>query len=350
MVKKLKFTFRKGFKILLFCLFVYVFLLIITPFNSFLRNRSISNQINYLSGILDEGYDDELQNRFPEGKIFSNALLALSIIEHSSKPGISAEISSSRIDHCINRLISSEAEDHFTKDMDPSYGMFYNSWTLLVLSEYEKSPIFEHSSIKSIVKSQRSLIEDRLKGAQKNQVRILDTYRGAKWPADNLVGVIAMNDIELKRQWTNTIIESSQHKSGLISHSGSAKSIVRGSSSALITYALHKIGYQEIQEYNNRYNGLLVDEYMGVQLVKENENGKGGSDIDSGPVVFGYGASATIMNIKTQASLGFKPKAKNTWALMNLVGIPINCFGKKYFIFKKEPMFDLFMLWSGVEL
>ena len=43
-----------------------------------------------------------------------------------------------------------------------------------------------------------------------------------------------------------------------------------------------------------------------------------GEDVDSGPIVFGYGASATIMNIKAQAVLGV-PKAKNTWALINLL-------------------------------
>lgn len=74
-----------------------------------------------------------------------------------------------------------------------------------------------------------------------------------------------------------------------------------------------------------------------------------GEDVDSGPIVFGYGASATIMNIKAQAVLGV-PKAKNTWALINLIGIPINMGYKKFYIFKQEPMLDLFMLWGSVSL
>ena len=72
-------------------------------------------------------------------------------------------------------------------------------------------------------------------------------------------------------------------------------------------------------------------------------------DVDSGPVVFGYGASATVMNIKTQASRG-NPKAKSTFAAMNLLGLPIHLFNKKYYLLKKEPMYDLFMLWGLVEL
>ena len=72
-------------------------------------------------------------------------------------------------------------------------------------------------------------------------------------------------------------------------------------------------------------------------------------DVDSGPVVLGYGASATIMNIKAQASLK-SSKAKRTWAAMNIIGLPVNIFNRKFYIFKKEPMLDLFMLWGSVEL
>jgi len=71
--------------------------------------------------------------------------------------------------------------------------------------------------------------------------------------------------------------------------------------------------------------------------------------MDSGPVVFGYGSSATIMNIKTQASLSNR-KSKITWAVMNTIAIPINIFKKKFYLLKKEPMLDLFMLWGSTEL
>ena len=72
-------------------------------------------------------------------------------------------------------------------------------------------------------------------------------------------------------------------------------------------------------------------------------------DIDSGPVIFGHGTSATVMTVKTQASLGMI-NGKHSWAFMNLIGIPINLFGKKYYLLQQEPMLDLFLLWSAVEL
>ncbi len=107
--------------------------------------------------------------------------------------------------------------------------------------------------------------------------------------------------------------------------------------------------YNHIEEYNNDFKKIFIDDYCGVQLVKENEDGSDNMDVDSGPVVFGYGASATIMNIKTQASMK-DSNSKRTWAVMNTISIPINIFGSKYYLFKKEPMFDIFMLWGCVEL
>lgn len=103
------------------------------------------------------------------------------------------------------------------------------------------------------------------------------------------------------------------------------------------------------KEYNNQFKKTFVSSFFGVQLVKENEDGSNKMDVDSGPVLFGYGASATIMNIKTQASFG-SSKAKITWAVMNMISLPFNFFDSKFYLLKQEPMFDLFMLWGCVEL
>ena len=114
----------------------------------------------------------------------------------------------------------------------------------------------------------------------------------------------------------------------------------------MITFCLSEAKYSNIEEYSSQFANLFADSYLGVQLIKENEDGSNNMDVDSGPVIFGYGSSATIMNIKTQASLG-NSSSKYTYALMNLISLPVNIFKKKYHILKKEPMLDLFMLWGS---
>ena len=340
---------KKTLKYLGILITAYSFLCLITPFNKYLRNRSIRNQINYLSQILDKGYDDNLQRRFPEGKLFSNALLALSTIEYCDKNGKAHEKYARIVDNCINRIQSKEALGIFNPNMEPKYGMFFNGWSNYVYSTYKKSSLFKFSKIQNSVIEQSDIIESRLTSTQNDSLRLLDTYAKSNWPADNLIGIISLSNDELRKNWIEKILEASKHKSGLIHHAGSNPLELRGSSSAMITFCLGEAKYHNIEEYSSQFEELFADNYLGIQLIKENEDGSNKMDVDSGPVIFGYGSSATIMNIKTQASLG-NSNSKYTYALMNLISLPVNIFQKKYHILKKEPMLDLFMLWGSTEM
>lgn len=343
-MKKIKFF----FKYLIFIILAYFVICFTTPFNKSLRNRSIENQINYLSQILDQGYDDQLQSRYPEGRVFSNALLALSIIEHCNKTdNVSSEYSKT-VDKCIQRILSENSLKNFHSHINPPYGMFYNGWVNHVLVSYTKSSLFHFSEIQKEILASSQTIESRLIAAQKDGIKLLDSYAGSHWPADNLIGIVSFQDSSLKHLWLEKIFSQSAHPTKLIHHAGDNPSIIRGSSSALMTYCLGKIPYPNLIQYNDTYKETFVDQYFGIQLVKENENGFNDSDYDSGPVIYGYGAAATIMNMKTQASLGNK-NSEITWAFFNTISFPINLIQSKYYLFQQEPMFDLFMLWTAVE-
>ncbi len=320
-----------------------------TPFNSTLRKRSIQNQINYLSNLIDRGYDDQLQRRFPEGKLFSNALLALSTIEYCNKTNKIDPQYSKIVDNCIARIQSKKSVEIFDQNLNPEYGMFYLGWSNLVYSTYLQSDLIAYSEIPDEVFTTSQEITHLLSQIQSDSLQILNTYAESNWPADNLVGILSIKDNRLQRQWTDLILQTSEHNSGLIHHVGGQPQHIRGSSTALITYCLSKMGYKEIRSYNESFHDQLIDKYLGIELVKEYHNGLNNMDVDSGPIIAGYGASATIMNIKTQASLD-NPNAKITWAAMNAISLPINICGSKYLILKQEPMLDLFMLWASTEL
>lgn len=340
---------KKFFKYFGTVILIYTLLCLITPHNKFLRTRSIDNQINYLSKIIDKGYDNELQRRFPEGKIFSNCLLALSTIEFCDRNEKASEKYAKIVDRCIQRIQSKKALSIFSANMKPAYGMFYNGWANFVYTSYQESKLFKFSEIADEIIQESNKIQEQLIETQDDSLRILDTYIGSNWPGDNLIGILSLSDDSLKDKWIEKLIETSNHQSGLINHAGSNLSAIRGSSSALVTYCLSKLQYEYREAYNDKFTDVFVDNYLGIQLVKENEDGSNDMDFDSGPVVFGYGASATIMNIKTQASFGNR-KARTTWGAMNLISLPMNIFAKKYYLFQQEPMLDLFMLWGSTEL
>jgi len=340
---------KKLLKYASYGLLLYFLTCVITPFNKALRNRSINNQIEYLDQILRKGYDDQLQNRFPEGKLFSNALFSLSILKYCEDNRTHDLKYSKIIDLNIERILSEQAKSHFNVNMNPSHGMFYTGWTNYVLKEYMNNPLFQFSKSKKEIKDYSKILETEILNIQRDSLQILDSYLEANWPADNLVGIASLNEKTVQKEWLELLLKTTEHPSELIHHSGSQPYEIRGSSQALMTFCLSEIRDEKVKSYNEHFKKIFVDEYLGVQLVKENEDGSNEMDYDSGPVVLGYGASATIMNIKTQASLG-DGKSKRTWSLMNCISLPINLFGKKYYLFQQEPMFDIFMLWASVEL
>jgi len=345
----LKVDAKRLLRYFLFIIVGYVIICLATPYNKTLRNRAIKNQIHYLSQLIGHGYDDKLQRQFPEGKLFSNAILALSTIEYCEKYRINDSQYAQVVDYCIIRMLSAKAKRIFSPNSKPAYGMFYNGWTNYVLKSYQKSKLFDLSKIREQVKNNSATMEERLDSAQSDTISVLETYTEANWPADNLIGIISLDESPLRKQWISKIFQTATHPSGLIHHAGSDTEEIRGSSSAMITFCLSEIGYSDLEIYSATYKDIFIDNYLGILLVKENVDGSNNMDVDSGPVVFGYGASATVMNIKTQASMN-NPRAKSTFAGINILGLPINMLGKKYYLFKKEPMYDLFMLWGLVEL
>lgn len=331
-------------------IFLYITISISSVYVGFLKKRNIKNQISYLDNILSNGYDDELQLRYPEGKIFSNALLALSIIDNSNNTLTSHLEYAKIVDNCLERLLTESAQQPFSKEMVPRYGAFYNGWINFTLSKYIKSDLFELSANKNEFLNSHQKISEEIIKAHGDSIKILDTYPGVYWPADNLVGIISVNDETLKDKWVDKLYEECTTESKLLHHTGYNTSEVRGSSQALLLYLLSEYDIEKASVDNRLFKNILVDNYIGIELVKEFTKGRGiYPDVDSGPVLLGYGAVGTVMNVKLQAKLN-NSKSKATWAFLNTISLPINLFGQKYYLLKKEPMFDIFMLWCSVEL
>ena len=337
------------FKIIISILLSYIVLALITPYIPLLRKRSIENQINYIEKRLQSGDDNLLQRRYPEGKVFSNAIFALSTIQYfdSSSDTEAAKI----IDNCIKRLLSERSKRVFDPTLNPKLGAFYNGWINLVLKEYIASSIFSQSAIQDIIIKQHRELSSNILHSVSDSLRYIETYTGGIWPADNLVCIASLdtNLDSLKKEWVHVLFEKTTTPSGLLHHVNSRPNEIRGSSQSLSIYFLNKVDPEIAIKKNEQFNDLLIDKILGIQFVREYKPpSQRGFDIDSGPILFNYGSVATIMNTKAQASLN--NDSRFTWAFLNLLGIPSNYLWEKNYLFKKELMFDIFMLWCSVEL
>jgi len=340
---------KKALKIVSCLILFYICFTLITPFNSTLKSRSINNQINYIHKRLEKGDDNVLQRRYPEGKIFSNAIFALSAIQHFEK--YPNEKSIIIIDNCIKRLLSEQSKRMFDDSLNPKFGAFYNGWINIVLKEYKYSSLFQKTNIQDLVNQEYHNLSNRIINSVSDSLRYIETYSGAIWPADNLVCISSLNNEldSFKKEWVDTLLERTKTSSGLFHHVGSKQKEIRGSSQALSLYFLNQVNPRMASKKNEIFKKILVRDILGIQVVCEHvQPSKRRDDIDSGPILFTYGSVATIMNVKTQSSL--MQDSRLTWGFLNLLGVPIHTLQYKYYLFKQELMFDIFMLWCCVEI
>jgi len=316
----------------------------LTPQFDFLLKRSIKNQISYLEDKFEKRLGNQLQKQYPEGELFSNLIFALSIIEYSEyKNGLSPEI----VEKLIFTSVSDEAKLNYRKNLPLPYGAFYNGWINYTLKKYIESDLIKNSINKERVFELYQEISDRIVLSQSESVQLLETYPNSIWPADNMVCIASLDKTHehLKREWLTKIRQ--QSKDTLINHYGRNLGEIRGSSQALINYFLIEIDSTSAKNAHQEYKERFEDRILGISFIKEYESYENAPDIDSGPIILGYGSVSTIMNSKLKSRLKEKGYA-TTFGFLNTLGLPINLFGKKYYLFGQEPMFDIFMLWNSV--
>ena len=96
---------------------LYMVLALNTPYSSYLVHRSVQNQIVYLQNKFIQREDLVLQDKYPEGLVFSNALFALSLIEEVNNDPIANHKLNPMIDACILRLVCEEATSNFNENL-----------------------------------------------------------------------------------------------------------------------------------------------------------------------------------------------------------------------------------------
>jgi hypothetical protein len=315
------------------------------PQSNYLLNKSIKNQIAYLQEEFDNNLGAAMQKKYPEGQLFSCLLFALSLIEYSE---FNKEyVTSDQVEKLILNTTTQKSRDNFEDDLALKYGAFYNGWINYTLKKYTSSELYKTSKQKEKIEAIKKKFTSRIINSQIDSIKLQETYSNAIWPADNLVCIASLDNqySEIRKAWLEKILSSS--KDNLINHYSGNKEEIRGSSQALINYFLIEIDGALAKKSYLEYKTRFQKEYFGIMLVREFEDGLESVDIDSGPIVFGIGSVATIMNNKLGERLNEK-NTKNTLGFLNLIGLPVNLFGKKRYLFGIEPMYDIFLLWSSV--
>jgi len=238
------------------------------------------------------------------------------------------------------------------------YGAFYMGWSSYVLGrKLSLEPVAQRS--KSEVKLfnyQCKVIASALKAHFYPA-----SYRGHAWPADAFVCLasLSLHDKLFATQYSHAIADWVFHAKanvdsvGLIPHavyasSGRPLQSSRGSSLSLMLIFLKSIDKDFALQQFKLYQKYFVDTRLGLQGIREYRSGDYGiGDVDSGPVIFQMGASATIVGMGTNALYDEHKTSSTIRNSVEAFGLPIeNSREEKCYLFGALPIADGFIAWA----
>jgi hypothetical protein len=317
-------------------------------------------QLRFLDEAIASGAAQKMQRFYPEGFVFLQALYGLSWAELARSPAASEALREEALRKARGALQEIESEQGravFSQKLDPPYGIFHSGWSAWLRG------VILHAAGPSIDSEEALLFTaqcDRIAAAfDRSPTPFLQSYVGSAWPSDSLIAVAALrlHDHLLTpryektlTQWTRSMRSRLDEETGLIPHaaySPSRQERVRGSSQSLMLRFLVEIDPGLAAEHYRQYRTRFRTTWLGLPAMREYPVGiEGQGDVDSGPVVFGIGAAATVVGLGTVRTFNDHELATSLGQSMEFVGVPFSLSGRKRYIGGLLPIGDAFLVWS----
>ena len=327
--------------------------------NGRIVNGDLIKEIRGLKDALNANEDLEMQRLYPEGYMFLNVIYSLAwcnLLE-GDKNGAFVKEGLAEIQKAWQKINDSRGREPFSEELSPPFGSFYKGWNTYLLGRKLCLKAL-HDSDEEEVAQFKQQCEEISKAVQEKVYPV--SYYGGAWPADVLVSVasLSLHDRVFEPKYKQTIhdwlekIKNQFDVNGMIPHSvrpsdGRPIEKARGSSQALMLIFLRDIDQQLASDQFKLFKEKFIDTKFGLTGIREYSKGEFGmGDVDSGPVVFGFGGAATIVGVQTLFLYGeyeLSVKIRNT---IEALGFPlVNGNVKKYF-FGMLPIADAFIAWS----
>lgn len=328
------------------------------------NTSDIIKQLSFLEKELKENnLGERMQEIYPEGYIFINALYGLAWCELALSNSNNIDIKTKAIDEALyayNNIDTNDARWNFPTFLKPKYGVFYSGWKNYLLSKiFCVSIEFKGSAIYYDKLKHKS---DQIANAFDSiNNPFLESYAMSSWPADNFIAInsLANYDKVFKnrykstiRNWLSRVDLLLDKKTEMVPHkvnfeTGKTIEGARGSSSVLIIRMLDEINH----EYGKKKYQLLKKHFItttfGLPSIREYPKGDFGiGDIDSGPVLFGVGFAATIVGINTIAAYQNYPESLYQYSTINSFGFSTTTENQKLYLYGKLPIADAFIAWG----
>jgi hypothetical protein len=327
------------------------------------KQKDIVLQLNFIGTELKvNNLGNRMQDIFPEGLVFTNALYGLAWCELANSTDDST-LKSKALHEALfvyNEIDSERAKLVFDSNLIPKNGVYYVGWKNYLLSKILQidTSFADFGRYKKTFTEQCETIKEALK---QNSSPYLESYSNQTWPADMFVAMASVgnHDKIFKPKYANEIgewIGNVKNKLDPItkmiphkvnSRTGERLEGARGSSISLIIRLLAEIDLNFAKQQYELYKTNFVATTFGLPSISEYPRGQSGEgDIDSGPVVFGVGFSGTIVSMGTFSKMGDLDLAEQQYKTINAFGFGYKPGNEKKYIFGLMPIADAFIAWG----
>ena len=324
-------------------------------------DADLLKQLNYLEKSLNNGVAFEMQKQYPEGFFFSYLMYGLSWCELSKDLPEESLLKKKAIKESMMSLVKLESnycKRSFSKELSLPFGAFYFSWInylrakiLFLSNNFDKRITIENNFIRCCDVISKSI--------HKSSSPFLESYPNQYWPADILPGITSLSlhdklfDPKFNKsieEWFAKVETKQEFGHSLFPHSVDSTGKViqdeRGSSLGLVLILLKEIpqNYSDglIQLYIRKYSSS----FLGLPMIREySQSFEGREDIDSGPIIFGNGAVATIVGAGVFRRYGILNISQKMFQTIECAGFPYEDSESRKYLLGKFPIADFFIAW-----
>jgi hypothetical protein len=347
-----------------FVVLQFNFRLLSPTLNSEARQRKdLLRQLTFLEEALHaEGMGEQMQEFYPEGYFFSHVLYGLAWCEYSNKyqtTGEERERALKEAHFALQQLEGDQGSMVFDPGLNPPYGIFYQGWCNYLRAKLVSiTPAGEDTLLRSSFAEHCALIAELLDSTSSPW---LESYPYQCWPSDPTLAVASLSlsrkltgvshDSTVTR-WLTKVKDRLDPATGMIPHMAECAGDTfpegaRGCSSVLMIRFMAEMDPAFAQEQFLLLKRQFLMKRLGRFAIREYPKGTFGSgDVDSGPVVFGMGFSATIVGIGMANAMGEEGLAASLSGSIEAFGLPTRSGGKKRYIFGAVPVADAFIAWG----
>jgi hypothetical protein len=319
-------------------------------------NMDVVGQLHFLKEKLDNGAAEDMQELYPEGYIFMQALYALTWSDVAQTLNLESPLykeALSEADSAIHRLYSDKARNIFNRATAIPNGAYYAGWTTYVSGRKLALLPRNNRAARDIQKFQQQC--DAMARVLEKEV-FPESYRGQAWPADAMLcaASLALHDKLFTPRYRTTLqqwtirLKSNLDERGMIPHAAGSAPMARGSSMSLMLIFLKGIDPVFARQQFALYKKYFVTTRLGLVAIREYPQGvDGDGDVDSGPVLFQAGAAASIVGVRTLTAYGEYGAALSLRNAIEAFGFSVKGNQEKHYLYGMLPMADAFIAWTN---